>query len=89
MSPEANLIQDWINRHGGPRRFEPGVRASFYHARDYLEKFGIRLHLHDGRCRILDGKRWRRLSWPEVVKLVDQHRIAEGLEPLKPKAVRQ
>lgn len=83
MTSVNQLVDQWIAHHGAPRRFEPDVRCSVYYARDYLGKFGIRLHLHDGHCRILDGRRWRTVKWPEVLRMVDRHRAAEGLEPIK------
>lgn len=87
MTSVASLVDEWISMHGAPRRFEPHVRCSFYYARDYLDQFGIRLHLHDGQCKMLDGGRWKRLRWHQVLKLVDEKRLSQGLQPLQ--AVRQ
>ncbi|MFD1197396.1 hypothetical protein ACFQ3K_03510 [Brucella gallinifaecis] len=87
MQTESNLVEKWILEHGGPRRFEPQVRCSFYYAQDYLGQFGIRLHLHDGQCKMLEGGRWKRLRWPQVLKMVDERRAAQGLQTLQ--AVRQ
>lgn len=78
-----HLVDQWITQNGAPRRFEPEVRCSVYYARDYLARFGIRLHLHDGRCQILKGRRWKSVRWPEVIGLVDKYRVSEGLQPIK------
>lgn len=83
MQTDQLLVADYIARKGQPRRFETDVRCSFDWARDYLAKHKIHIQIQANKCRVVrDGQR-KLMSWQQVLKIVDEVRVAEGLEPLQ------
>lgn len=83
MQTDQSLVADYIARKGQPRRFETDVRCSFDWARDYLAKHKIHIQIQANKCRVVrDGER-RLMSWQQVLKIVDEMRIAEGKQPFQ------
>ena len=88
MASVESLVEQWIAVNGAPRLFESNVSGKFEYFNSYLNRFGIRLRMQSWRCHISqNGSKWRPIPRQNVVQLVDEFRVLEGLEPLK--AVRQ
>jgi hypothetical protein len=76
------MVQDWLDRNGGPRRFEKNATADTWAIRAYLEERGIRMNGHQCKWSVSTGRgRPRTMKWSEIVRIADEFRIAEGLQP--------
>jgi len=83
---DAMMIDDWLRKHGGARRYETGFTADFYGLKAFLARHGIDLTMRNAgkfiyTIRQPDG-RTRQVKWPEVQRFADQFRLADGLEPI-------
>lgn len=79
------LVRDWLDRNGGARKFEQTATSDTWVIRLYLEERGIKLNGHRGKWGISTGRGRPRLgTWADVMKIADEFRIAEGLEPFGP-----
>lgn len=84
MKPETTLINDWIVKNGGARRFERGTSSNFNFIQYYLLGQGIEVIRWRGRYRITKPKsRAKVCGEKELFNLVDEVRIAEGKQPLQ------
>lgn len=86
---DAQLVADWISKNGAPRRFAPGVSANPSALRFFLEDRGYETGYSGlkggGKCLVKKhGARGpaRRMDANGLIAFVDQHRVAEGLEPI-------
>ncbi len=78
------MVECWTARNGLPRRFQPGESLDFYAVQAWLQRRGYALGAVKGRFAILSpGKNRHGLSWRQVIELVDELRVAEGLEPYR------
>jgi hypothetical protein len=76
------MVQDWLDKNGGPRRFEHFATTDTWIIRTYLEERGIKLNGHRGRWAISRGKGRPRIgTWADVMQIADDFRMAEGLQP--------
>lgn len=83
MLAEQLLVADYIAQNGPPRRFETGVRCTSDWARDYLADRGIHISLQANKWRIVRNGQRRITTWQQVLKIVDEMRIAEGKQPFQ------
>ena len=83
MLAEQLLVADFIAQKGQPRRFESGVRCTSDWARDYLAQHGIHISLQANKWRIVRNGQRRITTWQQVLKIVDEMRIAEGKQPFQ------
>ncbi len=83
MLAEQLLIADYIAQNGPPRRFEAGARCTSDWARDYLAERGIHISLQANKWRIVRNGQRRLTTWQQVLKIVDEMRIAEGKQPFQ------
>jgi hypothetical protein len=91
--PDAELVARWLAEHGGPRRFARGDSASPESLAAFLEARGYLITAPDWPANLKScllrkvGARGRpRAIKPrEVIALVDEMRLAEGLEPIAPR----
>jgi hypothetical protein len=81
------MVQDWLDKNGGARRFERNATADKLAVKLYLEARGIKTNGFRGKWTISTGKgRPKQIKWPEVVQIADDFRMAEGLEPFLPQS---
>jgi hypothetical protein len=79
ISNEQKLIEEFIARNG-VRRFDAGQTTDRYSIQKFLEERGYTLSGWQGKIKISSGRgRPRKLTWAQVIKLVDELRAAEGL----------
>lgn len=83
MLAEQLLVADYIAQNGPPRRFEADVRCTSDWARDYLAERGIHISLQANKWRIVRNGQRRLTTWQQVLKIVDEMRIAEGKQPFQ------
>ena len=84
MKIETALINDWIAKNGGARRFEQGFNSSFDTMQHYLASKGITPVRYRRHYRISKPKgRPKLTNWDGVADLVDEVRLADGLQPLR------
>ncbi|NTS30696.1 hypothetical protein HQ945_05470 [Phyllobacterium sp. BT25] len=77
------MISDWMDRNGAPRRFSRGESTDFLAIRSYLEKHGYRLSGH--RYEYIfsrNGMPRRKFDWRGLLRFVDDLRVADGLPPI-------
>lgn len=86
---EALMIQDWLAKNGGARRFDEKESASELSIIDFLKERGFSVR----KSRFSwnrSGEKWalsrgagrpQSMSWSEIMGMVDEMRIAEGLQP--------
>jgi hypothetical protein len=89
--PDQALIEDWLARNGGARRFERGASGNPENLAYYLKDRGyeVRYSAKDGRRAIVSRQGARgqhKFSYLELVAFVDSLRQAEGLHPLRASA---
>ncbi|APY12979.1 hypothetical protein GJU93_10805 [Brucella sp. 10RB9212] len=84
MTAVSSLVDQWMESHGGPRRFESGVMSGFDATQYELQGFGVEVRRKGNRfaVRRLDG-RWQVMRWEKLVELRDDFRRLHGREPLR------
>ncbi|KAB2768609.1 hypothetical protein [Brucella anthropi] len=84
MTAVSALVEQWIASHGGPRRFECGVRSGFDATQYELQGFGVEVRRKGNRFAVkrVDG-RWQVIGWEKLVELRDYFRRLNGREPLR------
>ncbi len=84
MTAVSALVDQWIASHGGPRRFECGVRSGFDATQYELQGFGVEVRRKGNRFAVkrVDG-RWQVVGWEKLVELRDDFRRLNGREPLR------
>lgn len=84
MNTNQQLIDNWLQKNGGARRFDKGFRADPDYIRSYLEKWGFQVRAKAGMYYVSSGKRGapHRCRWKGLVEFVDELRIKEGKEPI-------
>lgn len=76
------MVEDWLKLNGGPRRFERGETSETWTIRQYLADRGISTNGHRGRWSVSRGRgRPKIMTWADVMAIVDELRMAEGLQP--------
>ncbi len=86
MKTETILIADWLEKNGGARRYEAGFSSTFLSIQNFLQSRGITVTCFRRRYKISSGKGRPKIStWDEVLRMLDDIRTAEGLEPLRQK----
>lgn len=76
------MVQDWLDKHGGPRRFEHAATTETWVIRTYLEERGVKLNGLRGKWIISNGRGRPRIgTWADVMRIADEFRLAEGLQP--------
>lgn len=76
------MVADWIAKNG-IRRFERGFSTDYSYLKDYLEKHGISLKMVRNDVFISKGAgRPKKVGWSKVWQMVDEFRLAAGLEPI-------
>lgn len=71
-----------------PRVFEPGFQTDFYCIQNFLADHGYSLNsLGSWAFGVTSGKgRPKRIKWCQVIDIVDEIRVAKGLEPVRRRA---
>lgn len=84
MTAVSSLVEQWLADHGGPRRFEAGVRSSFDATQYELQGFGVEVRRKGNRFAVkrVDG-RWQVMGWEKLVELRDDFRKLHGRELLR------
>lgn len=84
MTAVSSLVDQWIASHGGPRRFECGVRSGFDATQYELLGFGVEVRRKGNRFAVkrVDG-RWQVMGWEKLAELRDDFRKLHGREPLR------
>lgn len=78
------MVDSWIARNGCARRFLPGESVDFFAIQSWLQRRGHALSAVKGRFVLESkGRSRRNLLWREIIDLVDDLRVAEGLEPYR------
>lgn len=75
------MVADWIARNG-VRRFERGFKTDYWEIKDFLAKHGVALNIvkNEVTAQREIGRPVR--GWAKVWRIVDEFRLAEGLEPV-------
>ncbi len=77
------MVEDWLRRNGGARKFEARCSTDYGYLKFYLEEHGVVLSLIKGSPVLQTGSgRQRKVEWNEVFRVADRFRVAEGLEPI-------
>lgn len=63
------------------RRFEMGECANYTAVQGYLLERGIKLSQKVNSYQLVRGRSSKMMKWPEVIKVVDGLRVAEGKQP--------
>lgn len=85
------MVQDWLDKNGGARRFERGVSTDPWIIRQYLADRGITTNGFRCKWSVSNGRgRPKITTWAGVMEIVDSFRLAEGLQPFvaSPAAIR-
>lgn len=86
MKTETILIAAWLKKNGGARRYEAGFSSTFLSIQTFLQARGITVTCFKRRYKVSSGKGRPKIStWDEVLRMLDDIRTAEGLEPLRQK----
>lgn len=84
MTAISALVEQWIASHGGPRRFECGVRSGFDATQYELQGFGVEVRRKGNRFAVKRvGGRWQVMGWETLAELRDDFRKMHGKEPLR------
>lgn len=83
------MVEDWLAKHGGPRRFSDAERTDDIVIAPWLAERGIKIsksshswNERGGNWKVSRGPgRPKSLSWAGVLQIVDEIRIGEGLQP--------
>lgn len=79
---EPLMIQDWLERNGGPRRFEPNATSDQLAIQIWLRERGIYINGYQAKWTISTSKgRPKGVKWAQIMEMVDKIRAEEGLEP--------
>jgi hypothetical protein len=85
------MVEDWLKKHGGPRRFADNDTTNDIYVAEYLKERGViarRTRMDWGSA----GGRWnvsrgagrpKAASWADILRIADEFRVAEGLPPFK------
>lgn len=76
---DAELVQGWLAQNGGARRFETGASGDELAMRSYLRDRGYETNYRQGKLFLMGRGRPRALTYKDMVALVDDLRVAEGL----------
>lgn len=78
------MIQDWLEKNGGARKFEQGARSDYFAIQSFLSDQGMSLGIHRNKYMLGNyGSKWRQVSWKEVMATVDNLRCVLGLQPFQ------
>lgn len=76
------MVQDWLEKNGGPRRFEYNATADKLAVKLYLEERGVKVNGYQGKWTLSTGRgRPRPIKWVDAIQIADEFRAKEGLEP--------
>lgn len=84
--------EEWLAAHGGPRRFQRGDTSDLYHLKYWLASRGWELIVKTSLCTLSKTGVRRQpkiMTQAKVLQIVDEIRIAEGLEPMSAASRRQ
>lgn len=80
---DQSIIDAWLEKNGGARRFERGVSGDAQAIQRYLDSKGIQVGFYRGTWRIRNASgRWKPVKWAGVLEFADAARRADGLEPI-------
>lgn len=78
------LIQDWLERNGGARKFEREIRTDYWAVQSFLRDHGVNLNVHRNKYLLGNiGAKTRQVSWKEIMDTVDKLRCQIGLQPFR------
>lgn len=88
------MVKDWLAKNGGPRRFADNDTTSDVFVAEYLKERGVFVNRTRmdwgsaaGRWKMSRGQgRPKMVAWAEILRVADEFRIAEGLQPFAPPA---
>ncbi|TGT96034.1 hypothetical protein EN806_53215 [bacterium M00.F.Ca.ET.163.01.1.1] len=88
------MVEDWLAKNGGARRFADNDTTNPYYVAEYLREHGVyakRLredwNTPQGKWTVSRGAgRPRAETWAGILRIADGFRIAEGLQPFLPPA---
>lgn len=81
------MVEDWLAKNGGPRIFQRGETADVWAIRQFLSDRGIKTNGHRGKWSITRGPGRPKLgTWADIMAVVDDIRLAEGLQPFAARA---
>ncbi|MBZ9759468.1 hypothetical protein LB553_01015 [Mesorhizobium sp. CA8] len=83
------MVEDWLARHGGPRRFTANDTTDPIYVADYLREHGVIAKRLRGDWNSPTGKwsvsrgtgRPKAATWSDVLRIADGFRASEGLQP--------
>lgn len=83
------MVEDWLAKHGGPRRFTKDDTTNEVYVIDYLRERGVTVRKTRMSWNSAGGSwvaavgqgRAKPRRWSEIIKLVDEFRVNEGLQP--------
>lgn len=79
-------VDEWLEAHGGPRRFEQGAVGDLDHLKVWLLHKGWEVSSNKVILTVKRvGAKGRPQNWTRkrLYALVDEIRVSEGLEPLR------
>jgi hypothetical protein len=77
------MTADWLEKHGGARRYEAGFSTDYLTMKSYLERHGVTFNLTKNQPTLSTGRgRPRKVTWTDVFRAADKFRVAEGLTPI-------
>lgn len=86
------MVQDWLAKNGGARKFGERETTQSWEMRSFLADRGVTVGFVRGSDKwnlSRDGGRPRIVKWADIMRLVDEIRIAEGLPPFSVSAPRR
>lgn len=83
------MVQDWLEKNGGPRKFEDRERSDSMAIQQWLSDRGITIKATRGNWGNNRGNwnmsrglgRPKNMTWAAIMEVVDGMRLAEGLQP--------
>lgn len=86
------MVKDWLAKNGGPRRFADNDTTGDVFVAEYLRERGVivaRTRMDwgsaAGRWKMSRGQgRPKMVSYAEILRVADEFRVAEGLQPFAP-----
>lgn len=83
------MVQDWLARNGGARKFGERETSHPWDMRSFLAARGVETRCIQNKWSVMRNERWRACIWADIMRLVDEIRIAEGLQPFAAPGRRQ
>lgn len=75
------MVQDWLAKNGRARKFCERETSHPWIVRSFLADRGVEVKMYRSQWSVKRNGKSKLCRWPDIMRLVDEIRIAEGLQP--------